>query len=894
MVDTRLEEVRVCYVTRDRELAETATSRLEDNDDILSTAIETDPDAVLDTKRLAGIDCVVVASLDSFDPIDYCSRIQERSEDVPCIIHARDGSQDLARRALNADVDAYVRGGDETQYAVLAQRIRTHIEKTYTRRNVQLLSSEYQLVSDVASDVFWTYDIEDEEFVVDDGIQKFGYDPEESGNDIEWWLERVHSDDVDRIRSLYTSMLAGDRAVFDSDPGNTGRVTVEFKLEQADGSSVVVLVRTLCLFDDEENPVRLVGSVTEITDQRESHEQFASLVEFSSTVISVVDEQGTYEYNSPSVERVLGYTPEELRGTFSFQYVHPDDRERVQAEFYRMVESTDEVVASAEFRARHKDGSWVWLEARGSNRTDTAIDGYVINYTDVNERKQYEQELEQFKQQYDAIFDDEETFIGRLDTDWRMLEVNDTALAFIDAEREAVIGELFPETPWWENASVDRETLEDHLQRATDGETVRFDAKLRGVEGQRRFVDVVLFPVTDENGINSLMAIGRNITELKRREQALDSLHEATRELADAKDRETVIERAVEAVETFLEDPLAGGWLYDEGTDTLQPVASTEAGTELVGEQPVFTGGDSLAWNTFEAGESRMCNDVTAEPDRYSEGPTTKSEMYLPLSDIGILLIGAAERDAFDEIDFALARLLAANTGAALHRAEREDTLRQQRTQLQQQNDQLEQVASILSHDLRNPLNVATLRTEIAQQETGSPHLDDVQTALSRMEQLIEDVLRLTRGSQTVSETEPIPIQDIVSECWTVVTTADATLELTDSFSIRGDPSQFRHVLENLFGNSVQHAGTDVTIRVGRLEGDDSSAGFYVEDDGPGIPEDDREEIFEAGYTNSDDGTGFGLTIVETIANSHGWEVTVTESSEGGARFEFGNVEFVG
>jgi signal transduction histidine kinase len=75
-----------------------------------------------------------------------------------------------------------------------------------------------------------------------------------------------------------------------------------------------------------------------------------------------------------------------------------------------------------------------------------------------------------------------------------------------------------------------------------------------------------------------------------------------------------------------------------------------------------------------------------------------------------------------------------------------------------------------------------------------------------------------------------------------------------------------------------------VTVTVGDLADD---AGFFVADDGPGIPPDERETVFEAGHSTAPDGTGFGLAIVDGIADAHGWTVRVTDSATGGARFEF-------
>jgi signal transduction histidine kinase len=93
-------------------------------------------------------------------------------------------------------------------------------------------------------------------------------------------------------------------------------------------------------------------------------------------------------------------------------------------------------------------------------------------------------------------------------------------------------------------------------------------------------------------------------------------------------------------------------------------------------------------------------------------------------------------------------------------------------------------------------------------------------------------------------------------------------------------------VFENLFRNAVEHAGDDVTITVGTLDG-----GFYVDDDGPGIPEDERDRVFEAGYSTGEAGTGFGLSIVRDVVEAHGWDIRVVEGADGGARFEITGVE---
>ncbi len=204
-----------------------------------------------------------------------------------------------------------------------------------------------------------------------------------------------------------------------------------------------------------------------------------------------------------------------------------------------------------------------------------------------------------------------------------------------------------------------------------------------------------------------------------------------------------------------------------------------------------------------------------------------------------------------------------------------------QQQELRRQNQRLERFASVVSHDLRNPLSVAQGRIEMVD----SDHAEVIERNLDRMETIIEDVLTLAREGESVEETERVDLAALASQCWGSVETAAATLSTDEEIPILADPSRCGQLLENLIRNSVEHVGDDVSIHVGSLDG-----GFYVEDDGPGIDPDKREEVFEAGYTTNRDGTGFGLNIVKEIANAHGWRVDITDGSEGGARFEFSAV----
>jgi PAS domain S-box-containing protein len=209
---------------------------------------------------------------------------------------------------------------------------------------------------------------------------------------------------------------------------------------------------------------------------------------------------------------------------------------------------------------------------------------------------------------------------------------------------------------------------------------------------------------------------------------------------------------------------------------------------------------------------------------------------------------------------------------------------RKRENRLQDQKDRLNQFADVLTHDIRNPLSVAQGYTEIEREKHESPELDRVADSLERIDDIVDDVLELSREGSVVGDVDAVDVGTSVRESWDSVETRQATLHVEEGTgSIAADEGRFQALLENLFRNAVEHAGEGVTVRVGRLE---DGEGLYVEDDGPGIPESIRSEVFEHGYSTSQAGTGYGLSIVYQVVQGHGWDVAVTESAEGGARFE--------
>jgi PAS domain S-box-containing protein len=207
---------------------------------------------------------------------------------------------------------------------------------------------------------------------------------------------------------------------------------------------------------------------------------------------------------------------------------------------------------------------------------------------------------------------------------------------------------------------------------------------------------------------------------------------------------------------------------------------------------------------------------------------------------------------------------------------------------LRRKNERLEQFASVVSHDLRNPLTVARLQAEFAEESGGDEHFERLHTSHERMEAMIEDLLLLARAETSVDTDGTVALASRAKRAWEGVRTPGSKLELdlSGASEIRGDPELLGHVFENLFRNAVDHNDRPVTVRVGVLAENGERTGFYVEDDGCGIDPDSAGQVTDYGYSTAESGTGFGLSIVAEFVDRHGWELTIGDSTDGGARFE--------
>jgi len=454
-----------------------------------------------------------------------------------------------------------------------------------------------------------------------------------------------------------------------------------------------------------------------------------------------------------------------------------------------------------------------------------------------------------------ALVDNTDEAVFVKDRDGEYLLMNDAAADLFDIDAEAALGkddrDLF-------DAESAADIMADDREIMATGEPKRFMSERR-IDGERVAFLTSKFPYRDETGeIAGVMGTSRDITERERRK----------RDLERSRDMLARTERLGDT----------GGWEYDlrdeeirwtEGTYRIHgadfeegPVEDPESVMELYhpedrerirdGIRACFDGGEfDVEYRAVVDGETRWLRALGEPVEEDGE----------------VVTIRGAVRDVTDR--------------------------KRRELELERQNERLEEFATVVSHDLRNPMNVARVYAEELAAD-GDDRAAEILTSLDRMEEIVEDTLTLARQGRTVSDPEAVDLDRLVRNCWTQIGVddgAETTLETADLPTIRGDPARLRNLFENLLGNAIDHGAEDGSVTV--TVGFDAPTTIYVADDGPGIPPDRRESVFEAGWTTDDDGTGFGLSIVNRIAEAHGWSPSVTDSDSGGARFEFGGVDVV-
>ncbi len=433
-----------------------------------------------------------------------------------------------------------------------------------------------------------------------------------------------------------------------------------------------------------------------------------------------------------------------------------------------------------------------------------------------------------------------------LASDGVIVAANDRAAALFERGRHEIESRHYDD-PAWRLTDVDGERLaEDDLphRRVLNGETSVTNLRhgLELADGRRKYLSVNAMGVRDGPG------------------DVVCSIADITAQV----ERERQLERYRTIVET------SGDIIYAHDAEGTITLANHTFGEYMMSARDELIGthiGDVLPEGAY--GTETKLIEALRQTDKTDRG---RYEFELEHSTVGHRYLEGNISLLYDErgqFDGAV--------GVVRDITDRKN----QAEELERRNASLDEFASIVGHDVRNPLNVIIGRAQLLRETEDVSHLEAIEANAKRIDELLTDLLTLARQGKAIEDPSPLSLRNVVTAAWGTVETGEATLEVSDELgSVLADRGRLHQLLENLIRNAIEHGGESVTVRI-----EPTTDGFAFADDGVGIGPEMVDQIFEHGFTTNRRGTGLGLSIVSRIAEAHGWNVTLDENYEEGTRF---------
>ncbi|WP_207592353.1 PAS domain S-box protein [Halomontanus rarus] len=627
---------------------------------------------------------------------------------------------------------------------------------------------------------------------------------------------------------------------------------------------------TITAIRDEDGTHRGYLKVTrDMTDRRERELELESELERILSRISdafyAVDNEYRFTHVNDRAAELLQHTEEELLGEQLWD-VFPDlvDLDEVWDAFHTALETQE--ATSYEL---YYDTLDFWVEAN----LYPSESGISVYFRDVTDRKERERELERTERRFEAIFEDPNILVGLLETDGTVLDINGTAMEYVDADLADVTGEPFWETPWWGEGNGVRSAVEEWTERAAAGEYVDFEADLTRPDGEEYTLNGVFRPVTDDGDVVSIVVSDRDITERKKRERELEESEQRYRTLA-----EHFPNGIVTLFDHDLEYTLAAGQGFDK--IPMEPA-------DLEGRRFLEVWPDETA--------------ETLEPVFRAALEGTERSVELSYAGREWVLYAVPITDNRGDV-FAGVTMAHDITERKANQRKLEEAV----SQLEESNERLEQFAYAASHDLQEPLRMVSSYLQLIERRYGDALDDDGQEFLEyavdgaeRMRDMIEGLLEYSRVETRGEPLEPTELETVldavIEDLQLRIEETNAEITASSLPRVEGDDSQLRQVFQNLLSNAITYSGDEPPrIRIDaerRRTGRDEEWVISVRDEGVGIDPEDQDEVFDVFQRlHSRDeypGTGIGLALCERIVERHGGEMWVESEPGEGATFSF-------
>ncbi|MFD1645613.1 hybrid sensor histidine kinase/response regulator [Haloarchaeobius litoreus] len=578
---------------------------------------------------------------------------------------------------------------------------------------------------------------------------------------------------------------------------------------------------------------------------RDSERRYRELADASPVPMGIhVPDDGIIYVNDAAVEFFGADSAEAVLGRSPISLMHPDDRSTVAERIGSLFEDGEALPGEPE-RFVGLDGE---VRTGIVSAVPTTVEGRTAAHVVVNDISSYLDAKARISAQQSLV----QTIIDTLDDmvyvfeDDRLIRWNER-VAEVTGYDDAALASM---SPLDFVAAADIEDAAAYVERISEDGRATGTFELETADGDRRPFEFEGFCV-EADGTEFRVGIAREPRSEDRRLEEYRKLVEAVGDPMYLLDDEGTIETANEAMADIL--GISKQAVIGEHASSFMTDGDFVCGTALVSE--VLSDPDRTS-GTYEF--------TVARPDG---GRIAVEDNVTPLLD---------ERGNY-----------VGSVGVIRDISER----KRRENELERQNERLDEFASVLSHDLRNPLNVAqaTVENMASDSEDRGGQLDVLRESHQRMADIVEDALTLAREGASVTEPTETRLDEVAGAAVSGVDTAGHAVEVRADATIVADEPRLQRLLENLVRNAVEHGGATVRIDAS-TDPETGMVTVSVADDGPGIPESEESSVFDSGYTNSETGTGFGLAIVRQLAEAHGWSVTVEESELGGARIEIAGV----
>ncbi len=619
------------------------------------------------------------------------------------------------------------------------------------------------------------------------------------------------------------------------------------------------------------------------TALRSSEARFRALADNASDIIRILDKDGRIAFDTAASERLLGYSPGYTIGKSPMEFVHPDDLKTVKIELSSVYTSTNTGIPT-EFRLRKADGSYAWVESTAKNLIGVpGIDGIVITTRFIDERKKAEEaqrkNAEELNAAYEELAASEEEFRQNVDK----LTRQEQALRQSE-ERYRLQYQNNPLAIFtWQHRNGDFVLVECNkaAETLTSGQSNNFLGKTASeLYATRPEIIAEIRKCFTERTIISKELVSEHFLPGKRIHTTAsfippDLIMVHMEDITKRKLAEDALRENKEQLALAIEGSGVGLWDWEVKTGK---TVFNERWAEIIGYTLEELSPVSIdTWINISHPEDLKRSDELLKKHFSKQSSSYECEVRVRHKDghwVWVLDRGkVVEWDSND--------LPVRMTGTHLDITERKHT----EEALRQANRKLTLLSGITRHDINNQLVLLNGFLEYLHKKNPDPTLETFFTKITNASLRISSMIQFTKEYEQIGVNDPV-----WHDCQKLVDTAakQAPLgqimiktDLPAGAELFADPLIVK-VCYNLMDNAVRHGGKITIIRFSSevRSGDQI---IVCEDDGDGIPVDEKEKIFERGYGKN---TGLGLTISREILDITGITIRETGVPGKGAKFE--------